>query len=214
MGNGRGYPRGSGRRRLGAPRNLLALLGLLAVLAVLAAPGAALAGRFSKGGTEFMEDFAGSEFDARYWSLLTTGGVQTTQVDGLIVEVPAEPTMSAFYSHVEAADGFAIKSASDFLMRFSLDCRKWPTPGNGVSAGLYMEVRKKGSRTKSLYQLQFVRESDNVSGQEVYRLSGWDMTGTESRFISKEVVTDATACRFTVRGTPRGSCSEPSRRMS
>ena len=119
-------------------------------------------------------------------------------LNGLEVAVPAEPTAEYFYSHVEARDGFAIKADSEFLLRFSLTCQKWPTPRNGVSAGLFLDVKKKGSRYQSMYQVSLVRESDNVSGKEVYGLSGRDLTVTPSRFFSKEVETDEEGCRFSV----------------
>ena len=73
-----------------------------------------------------------------------------------------------------------------------------PTPRNGVSAGLYLDVKKKGSRAASLYQITFVRESDNVSGKEIYRLSGWDMSVSPSEYFVKEVETDAQESRFTI----------------
>jgi len=191
MGIQRQYPLIDGTRRgpVGARLCLLLILGALA-FAVVAPIGTARAGVFSDKGHVFQDHFPGHELDTRYWTPTTAGGVEIRAANALRFDVPAEPTASYFWGHAAKREGFDVKPDSYFVCSVNYRLPRWPMPGNGIAASIFMDVHEKGSE-EVLYQITLSRESDNVSRQERYEVNVWDRTDIlQPDAYVKRMVTD------------------------
>jgi hypothetical protein len=186
----RQYPLIDGTRRgpVGARLCLLLVLGALA-FAVVAPVGPARAGVFSDKGHVFQDHFPGHELDTRYWTPTTAGGVEIRAANALRFDVPAEPTAPYFWGHAAMREGFDMKPDSFFVCSVNYRLPRWPMPGNGVAAAIFMNVRETGTEY-GLYQITFSRESDNVTGNERYELNVWDFTDEPEQYVKKMVTDD------------------------